>query len=310
MEMPNYLDYDKMYEMNPMAFHEAQGQLGLARQFQDQKLQQEQARVKQMTLANQFDEQNNPLRLQRSGLENTGLDLTNRQNAVKTRISEQTEGLQLDATQRKLIMEASKADLDAMEFEGQRMAYSPDPNIRAAGEAMLKMHKDFIKMREQNKFTADENAKQRAHQTALERERQAAMNQRAAAQAKLKADSTKATDKMSTDQRIGWYVQKAEEAYQAGDAESYNYYQSQVQYLNSLIASRRPDTMVGKPDTGAITGLPTVQPRPSPVAPGQQPSQQPAPAAPSLADVQRMYPGVDPQLLKEKYKSKFGVDLK
>lgn len=310
MEMPNYLDYDKMYEMNPMAFHEAQGQLGLARQFQDQKLQQEQARVKQMTLANQFDEQNNPLKLENQRLTNTGLEHANVESGVKARVSAATEGLQLDAAQKDLIMKAKKSDLDGMEYEGQRMAYSTDPNIRAAGEALLKMHRDFVKMREQNEFLASESSKQREHQTALERERQAALDRRQAAQAKLKADSTKATDKMSTDQRIGWYVQKAEEAYQAGDAESYNYYQSQVQYLNSLIASRRPDTMVGKPDVGAITGLPTVQSRPSPIAPGLQSSQQPAPVAPSLADVQRMYPGVDPQLLREKYKSKFGVDLK
>jgi hypothetical protein len=66
-----------------------------------------------------------------------------------------------------------------------------------------------------------------------------------------------------------------------------------------------------KPDLGAL-GINT-NPMPLvPGLPGAQPQQTPQPAAAkpsSLADLQKLYPGVPPEKLKEAFKKKFGVDL-
>lgn len=61
--------------------------------------------------------------------------------------------------------------------------------------------------------------------------------------------------------------------------------------------------VTGKLDVGAQTGLPTQQPKT--VLGGNAPAQ----PKHSLADVQKMYPGVPADKLKQAYKEKFGVDL-
>lgn len=61
----------------------------------------------------------------------------------------------------------------------------------------------------------------------------------------------------------------------------------------------------GKVDVGATTGLPTQQ---VPTVLGGTPASAPAKKH-SLADVQKMYPGVPADKLKQAYKEKFGVDL-
>lgn len=76
------------------------------------------------------------------------------------------------------------------------------------------------------------------------------------------------------------------------------------------IERRAQATASGKPDLGKL-GIETNPMPPTPTLPGaapQQPqggAQKPA----SLADVQKMYPGVPADKLKEAYKRKFGVDL-
>lgn len=71
----------------------------------------------------------------------------------------------------------------------------------------------------------------------------------------------------------------------------------------------------GQPDMSQLGGIPTNPVATPYVAPGAQqtPAQQP-PAQPNLpktlAEAQKMYPGVDPKLIRERIKNKYGVDLK
>jgi hypothetical protein len=317
MDMPGYLDYGKMYEMNPMAFMDAQGQLDLARQFQQGRLADQEAITKGRQLSNMFEEQSMPTKLQRGVLENEGLQLNNRQTGVKTRIAEKTEGLQLSAAEKELVNKATKADLDGIEFVGQRLAYSDDPQQRAQGEALLRRHKDYLKFFDEQKARREQEDQTQKNRIALEKLRQEGQDKRIQAQATLRANATRATDKMSTDQRIGWYVQKAEEAYQAKDVEAYNYYQSQIQYLNSLLADRRPDPNAGKVDINATAGVPTIPPRPNPQPPqpgGPGPVSRALgyndPAKATFAEVKKLYPNVSDEELRERYKKRYGVDLK
>lgn len=64
----------------------------------------------------------------------------------------------------------------------------------------------------------------------------------------------------------------------------------------------------GKVDLNSVTGLPTRTVPPVTGMPQGQPGGQPKPQH-SLTDVQKMYPGVPPEKIREAYKKKFGVDL-
>jgi len=64
--------------------------------------------------------------------------------------------------------------------------------------------------------------------------------------------------------------------------------------------------VTGKIDTGAVTGMPTQKPE---TVLGGESTPKPQPQAHSLADVQKLYPGVPADKLKKAYKDKFGVDL-
>lgn len=316
MDMPGYTDYGKMYEMNPGAFMQAQGQVDLASQFQGQEFQKGAQDLRTKELANLFSEQNDPQRLEQQRLTNEGMGLTNRQDKVKTRISEATEGLQLDAAQKDLVYKASKSELDGMEVLGQRMAYSQNPQERAQGEAMLKLHRDFIKLREEQKFTAGENAKARDHAFAIEGQRHKNATERAARLAEIKAKAGKGDEKLSTDQLRAKYIRLAEQAMGQGDHEAAAMYQDQVRYITQMRAYERPDPKAGGIDTPAVANLPAVPPKTLPAAPGQGiisrtlPQNQPqATPKATLVDVQKMYPGIPPEKLREAYKKKFGVDL-
>lgn len=146
------------------------------------------------------------------------------------------------------------------------MAYSPDPKIRAQGEQIIRLHRDFIKMREQNAFAAGEAEKQRKHAFAIEdvRNRNATARQRQLAEIKARAGA--GDEKLTTDQLRAKYIQLAQQAQAAGDFEAAAMFQDNVRYITSLRASERPDPMAGKPDVGAIANLPTVPPR-APVQP-------------------------------------------
>lgn len=64
--------------------------------------------------------------------------------------------------------------------------------------------------------------------------------------------------------------------------------------------------VTGKIDTGAVTGMPTQKPE---TVLGGESTPKPQPQVHSLADVQKLYPGVPADKLKKAYKNKFGVDL-
>lgn len=303
MDMPGYADYGKMFDMPPAAFGMALNQLEQAKQSQQTKMAQDRAALEASELQNMFNRQNNPHRVEASRLANEGAAFDNRTKGVNTRIAEQTEGSRLTAEQAEYVRKASKAELDGLEYAAQRMAYSPDPQQREAGLKLMRLHKDFVKMRDEQTYQSAEKAKDRSHAFALEGQRHKNATERATTLAKAKSDAAQGTDKMSVDQRISHYTEKAREARAAGNYELANEFYRDVEYLTQMKAMQRPDTGAGKIDAGAVSGLPTVPPRPMPTPPVAQ--ERPTPAlTPNQGHIDFLRK--NPQLAGE-FDTKFGA---
>lgn len=274
MDMPGYTDYGKMYEMNPGAFMQAQEQVGLAQQFQQEKQRQAEQTTQGMGLDNMFkqDTYGDRVRAGTAAADTAGYQAMDA--GVKSRINQKTEGLQLDASQRKLLMEASKADLDGMEVEAQRLAYSTNPQEREAGVKLLGLHKDFIKMREEGNIRADAATQAQKHAKELEGMRQSGQikletlrgtNRVAAkgAAAQGIGDVYKAVQsgKVSPDKAAAAFGSAALQAQAAGDMEMYTQYATAAAQMERLAMTTKPDAAAGKPDIGQLGGIPVTPPR-------------------------------------------------
>jgi len=296
MELPKYDQYANWFGGGPLATHYGMNQMDLAKQFQTEKLTQERQTVKKNELANLFDEQNNPLKLENQRITNRKLGYEADSSGVKSRIDVATQGLQLDAKQKEYIKSAKQSDLDMMEIQGQQWAYSPDPKLRAQGEEILRMHKDFLKLRDTQKFQAGEADKNRKHDFALEAQRaksaQALVGARAAA--KGAGSGTGIQDvftavqngKVPPDKAAVAFGAAAMQAQIAGDFEGATRYQQAASVMEQLAQGLKPQPLVGKVDQGAVTGLPTTPPRApvfqaplSPAVPAVAPKVQVPPAA-------------------------------
>ena len=305
MGLPNYLDYGKMYDMNPFAFQDAQAKVGLAQQFRDQKLQQEREAVRQKQLANVFDEQNNPIKLQQNQATLEGTRLTNRGSAVDVAHKEAMAPYKLSADQQKAVFEAKDSELKALEAEGYLLMQNPA--TRSQGQQLVDMSKHFVQLRAEhtNKQALEEQAQK--NRVAIEELRAKRAKEVAAIQASRPSGGASGPFKQSTDQYRAALLARMEQARSAGDQETYNYLADQLQFVTDLRAAERPDTKAGAIDVPAVANMPAVPPRARPTAPGiSKPTEQPKH---SLADVQKMYPGVPPEKIKDAYKKKFGVDL-
>lgn len=312
MDMPNYTDYGKMYEMNPAAFWQAQDQVGLAKQFQQSRQTQADLTNQRTGLDNMFqmDTYQDRVRQGKAAADLAGYQASDA--GVTNRINLATEGLQLDAKEKKIVLDASDSELKQMENLGQRWAYSLNPEERATGERILKMHKDFIKMREEQTFNAGENAKQRAHQFSLERMRQDEMNKREADKAAAKrAAGNKAADiwealksgKVTPDKAAVAFNAAAVEASRAGDQESAAFLMSEAAKMEQLARGLKPDPLAGRPDVGALAQIPTVPPRPPALGTPPEAPSKPAMAVPNTAAIQ--YLKNNPQLAPQ-FDAKYG----
>jgi hypothetical protein len=148
MQMPMPSTFDEIFSMNPGAFNQAQGQIDLG-------MNQEQEVLRKRQLENLFDAENNPLRIQNQRLSNEGLEA----QIPGMRANSQSLGLKAEREQagqqdaislarKEFLSKASDLDLQMLANEGQRMAYSSDPAERKKGEMILSQHKDMIKERQ------------------------------------------------------------------------------------------------------------------------------------------------------------------
>lgn len=180
--------------------------------------------------------------------------------------------------------------------------------IRYMGQNMSQLQPDFVKKQAleaqkiEGKKSIEEEKADRAKELAA---------YKASLQEKLTQAKTTAQKDPATARALANKLFLA--AQQETDGDRKAMLMEQAQAFNEIafaeIERRAAATNAAKPDLGKL-GIETNPLPATPSIPGAQPSQAPAANKPStLADVQKMYPGVPADKLKEAYKRKFGVDL-
>lgn len=306
MALPGYDDYAKMFGGGPYAVHHAMQNIDLAKQFEQERLAGQQAANKAADLANIFNEQTLGDRVASQGFQTQTAGNTARKTQMETDEFEKLAPWRENQAVTDYVIKAKKADIDAIELEAQKMMYSPDPAMQAQGRQMMMMHKDFVKMRLQHEQNMEKEKLDQTGQQDLERIR--GQNRVSASSSRNKAAGTilesVQSGKVSPANAAVAFYGAAQQAMQSGDTEGYATYLQYAQTMERLAGNLKTNPMAGKPDMGQM-GVPTVPPNPPAIgAPTAQPPQH------SLTDVQKMYPGVPIETLKQVYKNKYGVDLK
>lgn len=249
-----------------------------------------------MSLENMFTQQNNPLKLQKTQKE---LDYINATQQFK--INDELAGYAKNAKQE---------ELDEMFREGQRMLFegakANNPEMMQMGERIVMAHKDFLKLREQGEQKIDLQGVKAEDAIELAKTRAALRPPKATGSSGSGAPKPPGMDKL-----ISSYTQQALEAEAMGNRTEADKFWARAEAATNMYAARGRDTNVGKPSIGPSGQITTAPPRASPQLPntsGATAAQKPA--QPSLADVQKMYPGVPADKLRKAYKKKFGVDLR
>lgn len=245
-----------------------------------------------------FQEKNDPLKLAQASLQNQGLEaglpgiFANSSLAQdKANISRQSLGEQIAGAKSKQNADMSDNDLKIIENSAQKMAMSQNPQEREMGVMLLKQHKDIIRDREKQDA-------QQVRQLAQIREQgsQARLTQQQAIDAGKyvkgvggggggSIQDQLSSGKLSFEKAATLLAGAAFMAEQEGDVEKANTYRQMAdQYTQQHIQSRQAGAVagqVGKPDVGALGGIPTVQRQPvqpfAPVTPKQAPTATEAP---------------------------------
>jgi hypothetical protein len=276
-------------------------------------------------IENLYKSQNNPHLVEQTRLENQsklarlpGEVAQSRSFGLKAERDAATQEQAIAAARAKFLQDATDSDISMLENRAQKMAYSMNPQERAQGEQLLRMHRDIIR----------------------DREKQDAQLKRQVQLARVSGDESRKTQQQAID--AGKYVRgaagvggadpvlsgkvgfekaaaaafaRAQEALQAGDPEEAQRLMAIAnQYTAQLIQLRQAGanaTQAGKVDIGATSSIPTIPLRePQPFTnPGATTPAASKPQKQTLQQVQQMYPGVPADKLREAYKKKFGIEL-
>jgi hypothetical protein len=216
----------------------------------------------------------------------------------------------------KYAKEVSDNDLAQMRNSIQQLAFSHDPRSRQIATELMKFEKDIVA--ERLKLTQQgENAQALAHIQGGYQTRTAEIGADSRIEAAKRAAEAKNTP-------VSFWtnlqkMKKASEKYNSLNAEaarkqSLNPNDPEIPTLRAMAAEIQPQAEAElaaanaqKPGSVDLSRLPNGR---IPVVPPRSIEPPKAPQQPStLADVQKMYPGVPPEKLREAYKKKFGVDL-
>lgn len=320
MDMPNYLDYGKMMEMNPMAYQQATDQLSLAKQFQAEKQKQAEAKSLADMMANDQSSKLNPMLLEAQGQINAGRGMDNQTKGMELDRSKATHQQQLTLDQREMARKLTDADFKEADQHIERMLRSGDQNqiqeaIKAQQylPALLAEKRKHEREMEKTKYEQQQETGRslERNQTTLEAARIGAQSRTDVAGMRGAKDKGAVTieervqaGKMSPAQAA---VAFHGAAMTTDDPEKQQLYSRLAAQYETLAKQIPAAANAGKIDTPAVANLPAMQ-LPSAFGGGQPP---PAANKPqhNLADLKAMYPGKSDAEIKAAYKRKFGVDL-
>lgn len=325
VNLPDFRELAQMEFMSPMAFQQANNQIGLANQFQQQNLAMGNEDLRTKALANMFSEQANPMRLNKMGLENEGMGYENTVKQVEADTAAALKEENIMAKRQKMLADLDENKLKQFMSRAEMEMMSDDPKLQASGQKKIMMSRAELERRNAQANDLEKIAAQGKNSLAvanvgagatLGAARIGAASRQALAAAKGQGASdiytALRTGKMTPDKA-------AIAAYALSEVESDPVEKERLlgiaKVAEGLVQNKAQASKVGTPDVGAMANVPTIQPQsaiPSRAVGGAvgQPAQPIAKPPSTLADVSKMYPGVPADKLKEAYKKKFGVDLK
>jgi hypothetical protein len=162
VQLPSLTELAQLPGMNYFAGQQAQNQIGLGNQFANQNLERGAADLQAQSLANMYNEQANPLKVQGLGLQNTGQENANTISGVEARNTAATEGEALSAKRAKLLAGASEDDLKTLHAQGEALS------VRGAGEGNAEMQARGERMMKASAATIAARAKAEAEQKRTE----------------------------------------------------------------------------------------------------------------------------------------------
>lgn len=137
VNLPSFGELGQMEFMAPMAFQQAQDQIGLANQFQQQNLAAGEQDLQTKVLANLFAEQANPMKLQGLGLQNEAQANENVLGGIKARQGAALEPQALAAKRQELLAKASEDELKKLMSQAEKDYMSDDPVVSKRAENKL-----------------------------------------------------------------------------------------------------------------------------------------------------------------------------
>ena len=313
-QLPAPQELGNIYNMNPGAFGQAQELINLGQQFAGQSLEKNR-------LANELSAQKNPITVQQDQANLQKTLYENKKAGRTDKLEEELFRQRRSQDIQKYLVTAGEDELKLTSQAAQKLLQSQDPSDRERGEALMKYLPEVWK----KKYEEDIKGGWEMAKIKKQGENQIATANIYAKNKGQDANALPIDDPFIT--LIHSKYKKAVDKYDAFGTEiarlkainpadpKINTY---TQIQNSLVKAvneerargRNPGDIVRDATTGKLIPRPVLQVEPSvDVGPSQIPPRKEAPPKASLAEVQKMYPGVPAEKLREAYKKKFGVDL-
>lgn len=282
-QMPSLADLQGIYgAWNPQAYLQAQENLGLGQQFQQQALQQQRNVTQEGTLKNLFAEQNNPAKLQEQLLTNTGKQTSNEVAGLGLERAKANQSNLLSEDQRRAALGATEDEMKAWDQHVYQMMRSPNPQDRQEAMQMQQLMPAFQEARRKHQEELDKTKLQTGSAEKIEGMRTgsaqkiAQMNIDAGKYVKTPKGGQGIADIQSAVQTGKMTAEKAAVALHGAamfteDPEQAQKYRDMASQYEQFAMNQRNAAAGGKPDLAQM-GIPT-----QPIAPALGTIQQAAP---------------------------------
>lgn len=290
-QMPSLADLQGIYgAWNPQAYLQAQENLGLGQQFQQQALQQQQNTTQKGTLENLFAEQNNPNKIQQQILENTGKQTSNEMAGLGLERARANQTNLLNEDQRKAAIGATEDEMKAWDQHVYQLMRSPNPRDQQEAAQMQQLMPAFQEARRKHQEELDKtklqtgSAEKIAGMNIASREKMNQDNLGAGKYVRASKGGQGIADIQSAVQTGKMTAEKAAVALHGAamfteDPEQAQKYREMASQYEQFAMNQRNAMAGGKPDLGQM-GIPTQT-----MAPALGTVQQTAPTAKAIPKV-------------------------